>query len=273
MTEQTDYLLGHDDAALARLERQAQMLAPATGAILGLAGITKGMRVLDLGTGAGDVALLVTEMVGPEGSVVGVDRAGEALEWAAKRAAARGLPNVSFIEGDVHDVDVSGPFDAVVERLVLVYTPDPAAVLARCATMLASGGVMVAMEYEMNAAGSIPPLPLSSRGISWIIESFTRAGHDPALGARLDRVFDEAGMPGASMLGVQDYLPPDDEWAGEMVAGVIQALLPAIEQTGVATAGEVDIDTFATRLNAEISAADAIFKPPTLVGAWAHTGG
>ena len=56
-----EYLLGHDDDELQRLEGQARALARPTQTILTLAGIEPGMRVLDLGTGAGDVALALSD--------------------------------------------------------------------------------------------------------------------------------------------------------------------------------------------------------------------
>ena len=60
------------------------------------AGIRPGMRVLDLGCGAGDVTFVAADLVGPEGSVVGVDRSPEALARARLRAGQRGLTQVRF---------------------------------------------------------------------------------------------------------------------------------------------------------------------------------
>ena len=174
----TDYLLGHEDPELARLERQARVLAPATRAILTLAGLRPGMRVLDLGTGAGDVAMLAAEIVGPAGSVVGVDLADDALERAERRAHARGLGNVTLAHADVSDAAL-GTFDAVVGRLVLLYAPDPAAVLRHHAQRLAPGGVLVAMKYDMHVPRSTPQVPLADRSMAWIRAAFEGCGLDP----------------------------------------------------------------------------------------------
>src|SRR3954447_5669048 len=93
----TGYVLGHSSAELARLQAQARMLAGPTGAFLTLAGIGPGMHVLDLGSGAGDVAFLVAGRVGPEGSVVGVDSSPTAVEHARERARHEGITNVTFV--------------------------------------------------------------------------------------------------------------------------------------------------------------------------------
>ena len=68
-----DYLFGQSAGETERLRLQARMFAPYTARFLEDAGVSRGMKVLDVGTGAGDVALLVADLVGQEGTVVGVD--------------------------------------------------------------------------------------------------------------------------------------------------------------------------------------------------------
>jgi SAM-dependent methyltransferase len=138
--------IGEDEVA--RLEIQGRALAPATRMIFAEAGIRPGMRVLDLGCGAGDVTFVAADLVGPDGSVVGVDRSTEALAQARLRAERRGLAQVQFAEGDINDPAPGGPFDAIVERLVLWAVPDPAALLRRQATVLRTGGLVVLIETD-----------------------------------------------------------------------------------------------------------------------------
>jgi SAM-dependent methyltransferase len=270
MTTDTTYLLGHDPAELARLEHQARMLASATRTVLQLAGIVPGMRVLDLGTGVGDVAFQVAELVGPTGSVVGIDQSDQALALAAHRATHRGLTNVSFVRDDLHTVSIDGEFDAVVGRLVLLYLPRPDVVLRRFAGLLGTGGIVAVMEYEMAAAGSLPPTILSEQVRSWVTESFRRSGLDASLGARLGQVLRRAGLDGATTLGVQKYCEAGDSDGPMMAAGIIRTLLPVLDRTGVATRDEVDIDTLEDRITRDITDHGVIFKFPTLVGAWAR---
>jgi SAM-dependent methyltransferase len=272
-TDQTPYLLGHDERELARLEQQARVLAPATRTILGLAGIEPGMRVLDLGTGAGDVAFEVAGMVGRGGSVVGIDQSVTALKFAAHRAEQRGLTNVTFIHDDLHTVQIADEFDAVVGRLILLYTPDPAEVLRKYAALVRRGGVVAVMEYEMTAAGTLPPTELSVRVTGWIAEAFNRSGLDASLGARLGPVLRAAGLDGAVVLGLQGYREPRDPEGARLAAGTIRTLLPVLERTGVAAAAEVDIDTLEDRIARDCAHHDSTFKPPTLVGAWARVTG
>lgn len=270
MTSSDTYLLGHDAAELERLEHQARILAPATRTILGLAGITPGMRVLDLGTGPGDVAFEVASLVGPTGSVVGIDQSVKALSVAVHRAEQRGLANVTFIHEDLNTIRITDEFDAVVGRLILLYTPKPDEILRRFAGLVRSGGVVAFMEYEMTAAGTLPPTELSERVVFWICEAFRRAGLDASLGARLPDVMRRAGFDEATVVGLQAYRMAGDRDGARMAAQTVRTLLPALEKTGVATPDEIDIDTLEERFLADSVAHDAIFKPPTLVGAWAR---
>ncbi len=123
------YVLGHSDREIERLKTQARLIDPITQRFFHEAGITPGMRVLDVGTGAGDVAFLAAAIVGDKGEVVGVDRVPAALEAARARASARSLHNVIFREGDPGQMMFEQPFDAVIGRYVLQFQKDPATML------------------------------------------------------------------------------------------------------------------------------------------------
>src|SRR3954471_23531521 len=101
MSERSAYVLGSDDAEIARLDAQADSIAGATDALLRAAGIGGAMRVLDLGTGLGHVAFMVAGMLGPGGSVLAVDQAERLLAVAEQRRVAGGIENVEFVHGDV----------------------------------------------------------------------------------------------------------------------------------------------------------------------------
>ena len=106
------YVLGHSDQELARLNEQARIVEPITRRFFGDAGLVSGMRVLDVGSGAGEVSFLAADLVGDTGTIVGVDRASAAVEVARARAIASGRRNVSFREGDAAEIKFDEPFDA-----------------------------------------------------------------------------------------------------------------------------------------------------------------
>ena len=96
--DDTDYALGRTNTEYGRLIEQAELMRPLTERMLRAAGIVPGMHVLDIGCGMGDVSFLVSELVGPEGSVVGVDLDSAALRLADERRAARGITNIVLRE-------------------------------------------------------------------------------------------------------------------------------------------------------------------------------
>jgi tRNA A58 N-methylase Trm61 len=84
-TTETKYVLGHTDHERRRLALQASVLNPLTDSFLRRAGISAGMRVLELGCGIGEVSLMAARLVGPHGHVHCIDIDGDALEIARGR--------------------------------------------------------------------------------------------------------------------------------------------------------------------------------------------
>src|SRR5437899_7005309 len=98
------YALGSTDAEHERLIRQAARIAPITERLFREAGIGPGQRVLDLGSGMGDVAMLAARLVGPSGEVVGIERDAISIARANARVAEAGLSNVRFTQTDVNQI-------------------------------------------------------------------------------------------------------------------------------------------------------------------------
>jgi SAM-dependent methyltransferase len=246
--------LGQSAEEAERLRLQARMFAPYTARFLQDAGISPGMRVLDVGTGAGDVALLVAGLVGQQGIVVGIDFNAELIETARARAAAAGIENVSFVVGDVALVELDRDFDAVVGRCVLFFAREPAALVRRLTGYVRDGGI-VAFQEPVNATlapMSLPSSPLLERLWAWILETYRRADMDLYMGLRLRSIFAQAGLP-ASAMHLDAAAGGGPDWPGyEYMARLIRTILPQITKLGVATEEDVGIDTLADRLRAEI---------------------
>jgi SAM-dependent methyltransferase len=248
-----------------RLIAQGTLFDPLTRRLLQQAGLAPGMRVLDLGSGAGNVARLAAELVGPDGAVVGIERDPAAVALAQRRTDA---PNVEFRVADVQTLDgVEDGFDAVVGRLVLMYQPDPAAVLRRAATRVRPGGLICMHEADLDYLCASPRTPLWHQTGTWFVEALEKAGIETRLGPALYTVFRAAGLPGPNLL-VETFAeggPGAPAWAW---ANVVSATVPLMEQTGVATRTQVDPATLADRLLAETLACDGCVIGPPMTGAW-----
>src|SRR2546422_10415265 len=92
------YVLGDTGAEHARLVRQAAIFNPFTERLFRDAGIGSGQRVLDIGSGVGDIAMLVARLVGPTGEDVGVERDVSTMAKERDRVAEDGLHKVCFFE-------------------------------------------------------------------------------------------------------------------------------------------------------------------------------
>jgi SAM-dependent methyltransferase len=100
-----------------------------------------GKRVLDVGSGAGMDSLIAALMVGPEGSVTGIDMTPEMIEKARKGAAELGLNNVTFIEGEAETLPFDdSSFDVVLSNSVIDLIPDKDAVFGEIYRVLVPGG-------------------------------------------------------------------------------------------------------------------------------------
>ena len=137
--------------------------------------------------------------------------------------------------------------------------------------MLRAGGLVVPVELDIPAARSLPATPMVSQALAWIVEAFAKGGIQPSLGPRLWAIAREAGLRPLGMIGIQPHFGPDDPAAVAVLAGVIRTAAPLIERTGVATAEEIGVETFAQRLRDELERNSAVFAHPTLLSAWATT--
>lgn len=268
------YLMGHSEFELRRLEDQARLIDPITRRFFDEAGIGPGMRVLDVGSGAGDVAFLGAGLVGDSGEVVGVDRAPAALATARRRAAERSLRNVTFEEGDPSVMKFAKPFDAVTGRYVLMFQPDPAATLRRLAAHVRPGGVLVFHEPDWLNVGSDPPAPTWDQCCEWIRETARRSGADDRMGVRLHSTFLKAGLPAPAMRCETCVAGADDpSYRIDLLVDVAGAILPEMERLGVATAAELDYPTLAKRVRAEAKKNGSVLIGRMEIGAWANVPG
>jgi ubiquinone/menaquinone biosynthesis C-methylase UbiE len=269
-THQSTYALGHSDQELERLSRQAQIFEPFTRQLFQQAGISAGMRVLDVGCGCGDVAFLTADLVGATGEVIGADRAAEAVQRARERAQARHLENVKFLEGDPAEMHFDRMFDAIVGRLVLMYYPGPADTVQKLARHVRDGGLLVFQEFDFANCRSLPLAPTFERHTRWIGQTLSATGARTQFGLEMYSVFVDAGLPGPTMRMDAVIGGGPDCPAYALVTEVTRSLLPVMEKLKIATAAEVDIATLAERLRDEVVAAKGVVLSPGLIGAWSR---
>jgi SAM-dependent methyltransferase len=266
---QAAYLLGDTKTEHERLVTQASVLDPITERVFRDAGIGPGRRVLDIGSGVGDVAMLAAKLVGPSGAVVGVEREATTIAKARARVAAAGLSNVNFVLGDVAGVESAETFDAVVGRLILEYIPHTGAVLRSLSTLLRPGGVVVFQDACWGPLLQLSAhLPLRSKCASLIYRAFELSGAHMNMEFVLYRAIQECGLPAPNMrVEVPVGNEPD---VVHWVYDIFCTLLPRMPSDEFKDKGIGDLETLKSRLEAERTAANSFGACVGLVSAWSR---
>jgi len=263
------YALGSTDEEHERLIRQATRLAPYTERFFREAGISTGQRVLDIGSGVGDVAMLAAGLVGPSGEVLGVERDARSIAKARARVDEAGLRNVGFTQLDVSEISSERPFDAIVGRYILMYLPDPAGVLRSLSRLVRPGGVLAFQDATWVLVLALSAeRPLWSACASVIVEAFRCSGADPEMGMALYRIFQEAGLPAPKMH--LDVLLETGSAAVREIHDIFRSLQPQITRSGLKLVPLGDLNTLPARLEAELAASNGPATWLGLVGAWCH---
>jgi ubiquinone/menaquinone biosynthesis C-methylase UbiE len=271
------YVCGHAPEELARLESQAQFFEAITRRILTSAGVGRGMHVLDIGCGAGDVSLLVAEMVGRAGRVLGIDRAAPAVAAATARASARGLAHVAFEQSHVDALSSPHTFDAVVGRFVLMHQADPGRALERAARHLREGGLVAMIESHMQAAvtgpTSYPPVATYDRLMRWIRDVIDAAGAHADAGLGLAHTFAAAGLPPPTMtMEARVSSGSGTPVAARYIVESVRSMKPMAEALGVVIPDDGDLDTLCPMIERETACLNAVLVSPLIVGAWCRVG-
>jgi protein-L-isoaspartate O-methyltransferase len=259
------YALGRSPEEYARLARQAEILKPMTQRLFAEAGIGPGMRVLDLGSGAGDICMLLAEMVGSDGSVVGIDVDEDALAHARKRLSARGVSNVTLVNSDFAHYLPDGPVDAIVAARA--HVPDgPGCGFGELTAHLRPGGVVAFLEPWFRVPSG-PDGPTKT-ALTCIVETLRRSGAHVDVGPRFHRVFQAAGLPLPKMRLETAMDPREDSPLYDYVAQTASQLLPKAIEYGIPGADELGVASLAGRLRAEMDAVGYAMTGSTLVCAW-----
>ncbi|MGC2939251.1 MULTISPECIES: methyltransferase domain-containing protein [unclassified Brevibacterium] len=269
MTEQNRYVLGESAGEHSRLRDQSVVFDPLTRQLHNEAGITAGMSVLDIGTGAGDVAVIAADLVGPDGHVLAVDRDRIALDGARNRLRHR--PEIEFAEADLGSLALGRQFDAIVGRAVLMHLRSPVEVLERLAQHLRPGGLLVMHELDLSQDWASVETPLLDRVRQLVLQAFETFGIHSRLGRDLFAAFRAAGLPdphltlSAPVGGGAEA--PSFGWVN-----ALNALLPYLEEQGIVNADELGVDSLTQRLTDELDAEDATLLGPVMYGAYCRLG-
>ena len=267
------YVLGSSPRELSRLSLQAQIIGPITERLLCQVGIKEGMRVLDLGCGAGDVSMLVAEMVGPAGSVVGIDQSAEAIARAEARVRDRGYQQITFCISSVEEFSSDELFDVVIGRYVLIHQPSPSDFLRAARRHVRPGGFIAFHEVSCHIEGySLPKAPLFQR-MSKLLRIAANAFPSCDAAGRLLEHFMAADLPHPELFAELPVGGGVDSPLYAWMAETVGTLTPLLVKQGVVLEEEISIDTLEERLRSEVVEMQSQMVACPQVCAWVRVDG
>ena len=263
---QGTYVLADQASELDRLQLQSRVWEPAGQRLLAQIGDGAGARVLDVGCGAMGWLRLLSEWVGPDGSVTGTDIDETMLSAADSFAASEGLRNVALIEDDLFATDLDpGSFDLVHARFQLAPLGRAQEQLAAYLRLVRPGGTVVIEDVDPGSWHFLPPAPaIEQRLIPLLAQALETASDDAWVARRLPRLFREADIEPAIRAEVQAlepghaYLRLPLQFATAL-DGLLRTLVDADE-----------LDELLAEAEAEIADPHRWGLTFTLVQAWGH---
>jgi SAM-dependent methyltransferase len=174
-----------------RLAEQARAL-PVHGHLLAT-GLSPGMKALDVGCGPGVITAVIAEVVGRQGSVLGIDLHAQRLEEA--RAHCAPLPQCSFRQGDIRRLELpDGTFDYVWCQFVVEYLSQPAGAVAELIRVTRPGGRVVVSDVDALGLQNWPISPQLEEGCRKFFAALTAVGVDLHAGRKMFHLFRRAGL-------------------------------------------------------------------------------
>ena len=234
------YPLGSSAGESARLWRQADELAPDSAALLDRAGVRPGQAAVDLGCGPRGILDLLADRVSPGGRVVGLDSDPAHTAMAAAFVTSRKLRRVQIVTADARRTGLlSGSFDLVHARTLLVNLPDPAQAVAEMVRLAKPGGAVAVAEPDTQHALCYPPNPAFDRICRIFAAAFSRNGADLAIGRRVPELFRQAGLADVEVESRTQMYPPGNS-RRTVRLDLVRAMGPQIVRMGLASGQELD---------------------------------
>jgi SAM-dependent methyltransferase len=252
---------------LERLRSLEALFDPASQQHLVARGLGPGWHCLEVGCGAGSLALWLADRVGPSGSVLATDLDPRFLE-------GHGRSNLMVIRHDLtKDALTPAAFDLIHARALLVHLRDPRAVLARLVAALRPGGWLLIEDVDFGGAAAtalgryaVPTDHAATfeRAYHAIAAVFARAGGDATFGAQLPTLLTGAGL---EQVGGEVHTPIVTGVSGDWVRLTYEHLRQPMLTTGLLTEADIERDLVF------LSDPNSRYLPPLMVSAWGRRGG
>lgn len=261
------YVLAIGAEAEYRLQIVNEVHGPDTRCFLQRAGIKRGMRVADIGCGVGILSELISEFVGPTGSVVGVDASAAQIEQAEDRARRAGINNVRYVTADAASTGLEpSTFDMAYSRFLLMHVTNPFTVLMEMHSLLKPGGTLAVEDGDFTSPFCWP----SDASYEKCFEYYRRIGEsrgaDFKIGQQLYKLFLQAGLEDPHVRIVQPCIASGD--AKRLPEWTLEETAVNLIESGIA--GRAEIDRILSRLQELAEDRSVLFGMARMTQAWGN---
>jgi ubiquinone/menaquinone biosynthesis C-methylase UbiE len=266
-----EYILGHAPKEIDRLVFQASVIGPTTERLFKSAEIGAGMRLLDVGCGAGDVSMLAAKFVGPNGSVFGIDQNPQVIAVAKRRAREANLANVDFEAVSLDAFAATKSFDGVIGRYVLVHQSDPAGFLCKAASFLEPDGIIAFHEVDLASTfKSTPPVWRWDATGNLVVAAFREVLPHYDVGNRFVALFSDAGLPPPNLISEALIGGGENSPFYRWLAETMYSVLPQLAKMGIMIHEAMPAGILEDRLRAAAISARSQIEAPAQICAWAR---
>lgn len=263
------YPLERRAGEIERLDAQGRALAADADAMLARIGVAPGWRCLDLGCGPGGITGLMSARVGAAGRVVGLDADPVFVALARARAAAAGLANVEYVEGDAYRTAfAAASFDLVHLRFVASTAGEPERLIAEAIRLARPGGVVALQDPDMASLVCHPPHPAWEALRTAMVDAFTAVGADISLARRSFRLLRAAGLTDVEYRPFVVGVRAGDPWIDYLPA-TVESLLGTVVGRGLMS--EAALADALAACRAHLADPDTVFTSYTVAQVWGRT--
>jgi SAM-dependent methyltransferase len=247
-----------------RLALLARVMLPTTMQLLVRAGLTRGMKCLDVGCGGGHVAISMARVVGPKGCVIGTDTDADILALAREDAQAAKITNVEFQQQDGCACLWHEEFNVAYARFLLSHLSEPDICLAVMVEACAPGGTIVIEDTDFAGSFCYPTCAAYERYKELYQELVQRRGGDPNIGPKLPAISRRAGIQGVELNVIQ---PAHIHGEGKLMAPLtMSGISDALTAEGLAT--EDEVRQILTELNHAAADSETVLSLPRIFQVW-----
>lgn len=251
-----------------RLDVLARALLPTSASLLERVGVIKGMKCMDVGCGGGHVTILMANIVGPEGRVIGTDTDSEILALARDDAEAAKITNVEFQQQDACACLWHSQFDVTYARFLLSHLNEPGNCLAAMVAACLPGGTVVIEDTDFAGSFCYPPCTAYERYKELYQELVQRRGGDSNMGPKLPALLRRAGIDDIELNVIQ---PAHIHGEGKLMAPLTMARISdALIAEGLAS--EIEAQQILTELNHVAADSETLISLPRIFQVWGRRG-